>query len=96
MSLKSSVRDWFIRRELNNQAKEKTMIGKIWAWFDGKKTLIGAVLTILGTVAEQLSVILPVLLEPAQAAQYVGVATAVLGGLHKIYKFIYKTDVPKG
>jgi len=71
------------------------MIGKIWTWLDGKKTLVGAVLVILGVVADQLSVILPALLEPSVAAKYVGVATAVIGALHKVYKFIYKTDAPK-
>ena len=71
------------------------MIGKIWTWFDGKKTLVGAVLVILSVVADQLSVILPVILGPAEAVQYVGIATAIVGALHKVYKFIYKTDAPK-
>jgi len=90
MSLKSRVVEFFIRREINDAKKEGTIVGKVWTWLDGKKTVFGSVLAILGTVAEQLSVILPSLLGPAKAAQYVGVATAVLGALHKAYKFYYK------
>ena len=71
------------------------MIGKIWTWLDGKKVLIGSVLVIFSVVADQLSVILPALLGPAEATQYVGIATAIVGALHKVYKFIYKTDAPK-
>ena len=90
MSLKSSVVEFFIRREINAAKKEGTIVGKVWTWLDGKKTVFGSVLAILGTVAEQLSVILPGLLGPAKAAQYIGVATAVVGGLHKVYKLYYK------
>lgn len=71
------------------------MIGKVWAYLNGKKTLVGAVIVILSTVADQLSVILPALLEPAEAAKYIGIATTVLGVAHKLYKFVYKTDAPK-
>lgn len=90
VSVKSKVVEFFVRREINNQKKEGTLVGKIWSWLDGKKLLLGSVLTILGTVAEQLSVVLPALVGPAKSAQYIGVATAVVGGLHKAYKWYYK------
>jgi len=68
------------------------MLNKVWAYLNGKKLLIGAILTVLSMVAEQLAVLLPVLLPPATALRYVGAATAVVGILHKIYKFVYKED----
>ena len=72
------------------------MIGKIWQWLDGKKTVIGAILVIVGTVGEQASILLPALFEPAQALEYIGYVKLVVGALHKVYKFIYKTDAPRG
>ena len=90
LSLKSKVFGWFIRREINNQVKEGTVFGQIWTWLNGKKTLFGAVLVVLGTVAEQLQVILPAFVGPAEVAQYSGVALAIVGGLHKIYKYLYE------
>jgi hypothetical protein len=92
MGLKDSLAQWFIRRELDNQAKEGTMFGKIWAYLNGKKTVIGAILTIIGMIGDQLAVLLPVLLSPAEAVQYIGIATTVIGGLHKLYKFVYKEE----
>ena len=94
MSVKNKVVEWLIRRELKKHVEGGTMIGKIWTWFDGKKTVIGSVVYILGEVANQLAVVLPDLLGPSEATKYVGIAVAVVGGLHKAYKFIYKTDAP--
>ena len=71
------------------------MFGKIWAWLDGNKTTIGAIITIIGTTADQLAVILPAVVGPAKATQYLGGITIAVGLIHKAYKFIYKTDAPK-
>ena len=90
MSLKSRVVEFFVRREINAAKKEGTLVGKVWTYLDGKKVVLGAILVILGTVADQASIFLPTILPPAKAAQYIGVATAVVGGLHKIYKWYYK------
>lgn len=92
MGLKDSLAQWFIRRELDNQAKEGTMFGKVWTYLNGKKTLIGAILTVLGMIGDQLAVLLPVLIGPAKAVQYIGISTAVIGALHKLYKFVYKEE----
>lgn len=68
------------------------MLNKVWAYLNGKKLLIGAILTVISLVGEQLAVLLPALLPPATALKYAGVATAIVGILHKIYKFIYKEE----
>ena len=68
---------------------------KIWDWFNGRKTIIGAVITILSTLAGVLPVVLAAVGASAVlTAKVVGIATMVVGVAHKIYKFIYKEDHP--
>ena len=95
MGLKESVRDWFIRRELNNQSKEGTVIGKVWNWLNGKKTLIGGIITLVAYVAGGVPLIAGVCSSEAclvTVAKAVGISTMIVGGLHKVYKFIYREE----
>lgn len=99
MSLKTRVGEWLLRRELNNQVKERTMIGKIWQWFDGKKTIVGSAIGVLGYLAAGVPLVAPLCNENMTCLSHVasvgGFLLAAVGVAHKIYKFIYKTDVPK-
>lgn len=72
-----------------------SMLNKVWEFLNGKKTLIGAIITLLSVVATQLGVLLPLFgLDGVLVAKIVGVATFAVGVAHKIYKFIYKEDHP--
>jgi hypothetical protein len=68
-------------------------LGKFWDYMNGKKMLVGAIITALSVVATQLGVLLPMFgLDAVLAAKVVGVVTIAVGVLHKIYKFLYKED----
>lgn len=69
------------------------MVGKVWSWLNGKKLVLGAIITIVSSIVAGLPVILPLFIQDAaQIAQITGVALAIVGALHKAYKFIYKED----
>ena len=72
-----------------------TMFAKLWEFLNGKKTVVGAVITAVSVAATYL---LPVLtffgVDPAKVGVIVGVVTTVVGVLHKAYKFIYKEELP--
>jgi len=71
------------------------MLDKVWAWFNGKKTTIGAIITILAWVAGGIPVVLGAVGASAVlVAKVVGVATFVLGLAHKAYKFLYGEEHP--
>jgi VIT1/CCC1 family predicted Fe2+/Mn2+ transporter len=71
------------------------MFTKLWDWLNGKKTLIGAIITGLAYIAGALPAVLPFFgVEAVLAAKIVGIAVTVVGVAHKIYKFIYKEDHP--
>lgn len=60
--------------------KEEGKMSKVWSWFSGKKTVIGAVL-LLADVAV-----------PFAPLKYVAAATTIIGLAHKAYKKYYGTD----
>lgn len=71
------------------------MLTKIWDWLNGKKTVIGAVITAISVTATQLGVLLPLFgVDAVLVAKIIGIATTVVGLLHKAYKFIYKEEHP--
>lgn len=91
MSLKSSVRDWFIRREINKQKEEGNMLSGLWKWLDGNKTVFGAALDLLTSIAIALPQILPAFgLEVAVIANVTSKLTIAIGLGHKLYKWYYK------
>lgn len=93
MGLKDKVVEWAIRRELDKQKKEKTMMGKVWEWLSGKKLVIGSLLTLVASLVDSLPVLLPLFVTDAgQVAGIVGVGVTIVGLLHKLYKFCYKED----
>jgi hypothetical protein len=68
---------------------------KIWDFLNGKKLIAGAILTALTVLAGYLPAVLAFFgVDAVQVAQYVGIATMVVGVAHKIYKFLYKEDHP--
>lgn len=70
-------------------------LNKLWAWFDGKKTIVGAVITALAWAATNAAVILPVLgVDTVLVAKIGGILLTVVGVAHKIYKFLYKEEHP--
>lgn len=94
MGLGSSLQEWAVRLWLNKQVKEGTMIGKVWTWLNGKKTLVGAVIALIG-FAPQIAALLPSLgVDAALAAKIAGAAVALVGIAHKVYKFLYKEEAP--
>jgi VIT1/CCC1 family predicted Fe2+/Mn2+ transporter len=71
------------------------MIGKIWDWLNGKKTIIGAIITALAFVAGALPAVLTAFgVSAVLVAKVVGISTTVVGIAHRIYKWLYKEDHP--
>ena len=72
-----------------------TMFTKVWDFLNGKKTVVGGVITAVAVAVQYLPSVLPFVgVDAAQVGVYVGVATTVLGLLHKVYKFVYKEEHP--
>ena len=96
MSIKSKLVGWLIRREIEKHVKGQTMFGKIWVWLSGKKTVIGAVISVLTEVVSNLSIFLPLFIGDAnEIARIIGVCFSLLGLLHKAYKYFYNEEVKK-
>jgi hypothetical protein len=71
------------------------LLTKFWEFMNGKKVVVGAIITFLTVVAGYLPAVLAFFgIGAVQVAQYVGIATTVVGIAHKIYKFIYKEEHP--
>ncbi len=67
----------------------------LWAWFDGKKLIVGSIITVVATIAGALPVVLAAVgVGAVTVAKVVGVATTILALLHKLYKFVYKEEHP--
>lgn len=64
----------------------------IWSFLNGKKTVIGAVITIVGYLAAGLPLLAP-LVAAATLTKIVGASTLVLGLLHKVYKLVYGVEI---
>jgi hypothetical protein len=72
-----------------------TFLSSLWKWLDGKKVIIGAIITTLSVIASSLPAILAAFgLEAVQISTIMGIVLMVVGICHKIYKFIYKEDHP--
>jgi hypothetical protein len=70
------------------------VLQKFWEFMNGKKTVVGLVITALAKVALVVPALFAVFGASAQAGVVVGVITAVVGVGHKIYKFLYHEDLP--
>jgi hypothetical protein len=69
---------------------------KIWEFLAGKKLIIGAIITILASLAALLPDVLPVFgLDPVLTAKVVGLVTMILGLVHKFYNFVFKEPYKK-
>jgi hypothetical protein len=70
------------------------MLNKIWKFMNGKKVVVGAILTLI-SLLPQVAALLPVFgVEPQVAIGIAGGLTTLIGLLHKAYKFIYKEEHP--
>lgn len=68
---------------------------KFWDFMNGKKVIVGAIITVLGVIAGYIPVVLPFFgVDAALVVKIVGIATTVVGVAHKIYKFLYKEEHP--
>jgi VIT1/CCC1 family predicted Fe2+/Mn2+ transporter len=68
---------------------------KFWTYMSGKKTAVGAVITVVASIAVGLPLILPLFIaDAALIAQITGIALTIVGVLHKLYKFIYREKHP--
>jgi hypothetical protein len=66
---------------------------KLWDFLNGKKTIIGAAITVLAIIAGALPVVLAAVgVDAILVAKVVGIATTVVGVAHKLYKFLYKEE----
>jgi hypothetical protein len=66
---------------------------KFWDYMNGKKTVVGVIITVLATAVGYAPAVLAFVgVGAATIAQYIGIATTVLGVLHKIYKWLYHED----
>jgi len=66
---------------------------KFWDFMNGKKVVVGIILTVLGVTTGYLAPTLTFFnVDPALVVKVVGIATTVVGVGHKVYKFIYKED----
>lgn len=64
-----------------------TFLMNLWGWLDGKKTVIGATITLFGAVAVFLGIALPAFgVDAVHVALYVGFVTQAVGLLHKLGK----------
>lgn len=70
------------------------MVGKIWDWLNGKKTVVGAVITIVAFAPEIIAQLPNFGVSPEDTARVLGIAVTVVGLLHKAYKFIYREEHP--
>jgi len=96
VALKSKLMLWFLRREISNQVKEKTVFGKFWTWVSGKKVVIGALISVLTEIVNNLPVILPVFVKDAnEVTRIFGIALTVVGLAHKAYKYAYNEELKK-
>lgn len=68
-------------------------LSKLWAFLDGKKTAFGLLITAASGLAAAIPAVLALFgVDAVQIAAVVGVATTILGLLHKAYKYVYKEE----
>ena len=69
------------------------MFSGIWAWFNGKKLIIGTAITVLAILAGAVpAVLVAVGANAVLVAKVVGIFTMVVGLAHKAYKFLYNEE----
>lgn len=67
--------------------REESQMSNVMQWLNGKKTVIGAVITIVAAVPALLGATLPAFgVDALHVAQYVGYSVLAVGLLHKGYK----------
>lgn len=70
-------------------------VSKIWGFFNGKKTVVGALVLLVSTLAGLIPVVLPAFgVEAVLVGKIAGGALAVVGLLHKAYKYLYGEEPP--
>lgn len=86
---------WWVKLSALGVGVPMSFLNGLWAWLDGKKTVVGLIITVAAQVAGYLPAVLPFFgLEAQQVATIVGISATVLGVLHKVYKWLYKEDHP--
>ncbi len=67
------------------------MLTKFWDFMNGKKTAVGAAITIVAYIVGGLP-LLAAFVPEVTLAKIVGVGVFVVGAAHKLYKFIYREE----
>lgn len=66
---------------------------KFWDFMNGKKVIVGVIVTVLSVIASYIAPALTLFgVDAILVAKVVGIATTVVGVAHKIYKLIYKEE----
>ncbi len=72
------------------EQKECSLMSNVMLWLNGKKTVIGAIITIVAAVPALLGATLPAFgVDTVHVALYVGYSVTLVGLLHKLYKRVY-------
>lgn len=70
--------------------QKESRMSNVMQWLNGKKTVIGAVITIVAAVPALAGATLPAFgVDAVHTAQYVGYGVLAVGLLHKFYKKVY-------
>lgn len=70
------------------------MIANALTWLNGKKVVIGSLITVTSSIVATLPVLLPLFITDVNViAHAVGVAVTIVGLLHKGYKYYFHEDV---
>ncbi len=73
------------------------MLNNIWKWLDGKKTYIGASITIVAYLVAGIPLVAGLCTTTvcaATIAKVAGIGLTIVGLLHKAYKFVYHEEHP--
>ena len=72
----------------------QTMLSKFWEWANGKKTLVGGIVTLIAFAPQIAATLTSFGVDPDLTLKIVGGATVAVGVAHKVYKSLYGEEHP--